>query len=321
MKKHKRIIIWGAKSDTGHTHSFTHNGFYRAAKYLGVDVFWLDNRDQVAPDLFDDALIITEHFIATTIPISNDLPLRKTSTYIVNYLGNVTNNRTHYADRVGRIIDLRFSNNWNDSNWKYDFQPWKYQRIPDSVSFFEGDKNENLYMTWATDLLPTEIDFDARFTPFKEPNYAIFCGTIREDNKSVFEPFIRACNDSNVPFMYNNPWHRQMSSEEMRKWIIESFLPLEVRSQFHLDNGYIPCRSIKNVSYGALGLTNSRAVYEFFEREIAYSPDSYELFHIAKSMQTDTKTKNLILNQMKRVKEKHTYVNRVKDMIYVSDNL
>lgn len=317
LNKHKKIIVWGAKLDTGHTHAFTHNGFYRASKYIGVDTYWLDNRDNVSPDFFDDALVITEHFIATTIPVSNNLPLRQSSTYIVNYLGNRGNNADHYLGKVGRLIDLRFKNDWDDANWYYKFEPWKYDRIPNSVSFFESNA---IYMNWATDLLPSEIDFQTRHTPFKEPRYAMFCGTIREDNKNAFEPFIRECNKNNIPFMYNNPWQNQLSSDDMRKWIIESFLPLEVRADFHLKNGYIPCRSIKNVSYGALGLTNSKAVFDFFEQEIAYSPDPAELFYIAQKMQHDPRTKNLIYNQMRNVKQKHTYVHRVMDMIYVCNN-
>ena len=39
------------------------------------------------------------------------------------------------------------------------------------------------------------------------------------------------------------------------------------------------------------------------------------MFYVAKQMQDDPKTKDLILNQMKKVKEKHTYVNRLQDMI------
>jgi hypothetical protein len=36
-------------------------------------------------------------------------------------------------------------------------------------------------------------------------------------------------------------------------------------------------------------------------------------------MQDDPKTKDLILNQMKKIKDKHTYVNRLTDMITASE--
>jgi hypothetical protein len=101
----------------------------------------------------------------------------------------------------------------------------------------------------------------------------------------------------------------------MRNAVIQSYLPLDVRPRNHLANGYISCRSIKNISYGALCLTNSKETYDFFDQEIAYASDPAQLFYVAKQMQDDPKTKDLILNQMKKVKEKHTYVNRLQDMI------
>jgi hypothetical protein len=38
-------------------------------------------------------------------------------------------------------------------------------------------------------------------------------------------------------------------------------------------------------------------------------------------MQEDPKTKDRILNQMKKVKEYHTFVNRLKDIIHISESL
>jgi hypothetical protein len=38
-------------------------------------------------------------------------------------------------------------------------------------------------------------------------------------------------------------------------------------------------------------------------------------------MQQDPKTKDKILNQMKKVKEYHTFVNRLKDIIYIAESL
>ena len=40
--------------------------------------------------------------------------------------------------------------------------------------------NDIFYSIWATDLLPNEIDFEKRFTPWKEPKYASFGGSITQ---------------------------------------------------------------------------------------------------------------------------------------------
>ena len=88
MKKHKKIIVWGAKFDTGHTHAFVHDPIINAAKYLNLEVYWLDNRDNVPDEFFDDSLIISEQWLVFANGNSHKLPLRKSSTYIIHYLGN-----------------------------------------------------------------------------------------------------------------------------------------------------------------------------------------------------------------------------------------
>ena len=60
MRKYKKIIVWGAKLDTGHTHGFIHEAIVRAAKCMGLDTYWLDNRDTLDDTFFDDAIIIVD---------------------------------------------------------------------------------------------------------------------------------------------------------------------------------------------------------------------------------------------------------------------
>ena len=57
------------------------------------------------------------------------------------------------------------------------------------------------------------------------------------------------------------------------------------------------------------------------DQEVAYAENPADLFYVAKAMQDDPRTKDLILNQMRKVKEKHTYVNRLKDMIAAAEML
>jgi hypothetical protein len=324
--RHKKIIVWGAMFDTGHTHAFVHDACVRAAEYLGYPTYWLDNRHNLPDEFFDDALIISEQWLVFANGISNKLPLRPTSTYLIHYIGNkgpVEGNpgASMYVGKVGRLIDFRFANNWGvdgveDKNYAYKFEKEKYAPINDGTSFFEkGSDYDTFYSIWATDLLPNEIDFESRLIPFKEPKFSFFGGTIREDNQEMFMPFIQECEKNNIPFVYNSPWQNPLTVEQMRNAVVQSYLPLDVRPRNHLANGYISCRSIKNISYGALCLTNSKETYDFFDQEIAYADNPKDLFYVAKEMQDNPKTKDLILNQMKKVKDKHTYVNRIRDMI------
>jgi hypothetical protein len=335
--KHKKIIIWGAKLDTGHTHAFIHEALYRAGKYLGYDTYWLDNRDNVAEDFFDDALVITEQWLVFQNGMSNKMPLRKSSTYIVHYLGNkgpVEGNpgASMYLGKVGKLIDFRFANNWGmdgvpDKNYAYIFEKEKYTPIGDGVSFYErGDGYDNFYSIWATDIMPDEIYFDKRFTPYSEPKFAFFGGTISkgwgnqdDGNASYVIPFAEECQRNGVAFVHNDPRKNPLTVDQMRDSVLKSFLPVDIRPKNHLANKYVPCRSIKNCSYGQLVITNSPAVYDFFDGQAAYSSDPKELFHIAQEMQNDPKTKDSIVSQMQKVKAKHTYVSRLTDMIIATE--
>lgn len=329
MNKYKKLIVWGAKYDTGHTHAFIHGAIVRAAQHMGIETYWLDNRDNVDQSFFDNSIVVTEQWLAFQNGNSNRLPLNPTACYIVHYLGNkgkVEGNpgAEMYLGKVGKLIDFRFNaefgwgiNGVDDKNYAYKFELEKYEAFND-VSFYEkGEHYDNFYTIWATDLLPHEIDFDTRFTPLE--NRAFFCGTIREDNAPLFENFAKKCSDNQIPFMYNTPYQNPLPTEQLRDYVVASLLPLDIRPNNHLANGYIACRPIKNVSYGALPMTNSKTIYDFFEGECAYAEDSGDLFDVALELQRNPNTKEMILSQMRRVKEHHTYINRVKDIIRAAE--
>ncbi|MEI6881964.1 MAG: glycosyltransferase, partial [Bacteroidota bacterium] len=94
---------------------------------------------------------------------------------------------------------------------------------------------------------------------------------------------------------------------------------LDLRPANHLANNYVSCRLFKNISYGALGLTNSIAAYEFFDGNIAFSADPENLFYVARDMQDRASTKERILHCMEKVKRHHTYINRLQDIITASE--
>lgn len=325
----KKFIVWGSKLDTGHTHAFVHHAIYRAAISMGLDAYWLDNRDIVDPSFFDDSLIVTEQWLCFENPWSNKIPLRKSSTYIVHYLGTKPPSEENqnnpgfsmYQDKVKRVIDFRFASNWGidgvpDKSYAYKFEPEKYNKISKASYFDKGADYDYFYSIWGTDILPDEIDMEARFTPYREPKYAFFGGTIGEWNMGEFEPFMRACKDNDVEFRHHCPWKNGgLSIEKIRDLVVNSYMAYDARPANHLANGYVPCRTIKNISYGKLGMTNSKAVHDYFDGDVAYSADPYELFEVTKQMEARPDIKDIILRQMNNVRDNHTYVSRVYDML------
>jgi hypothetical protein len=78
--------------------------------------------------------------------------------------------------------------------------------------------------------------------------------------------------------------------------------------------GYIPCRIFKNISFGQLGITNSKSVYELFDGNLIYNDNEYELYFDALP---HLKNYDLIKTQMSYVKDNHTYIDRVKSIIKI----
>jgi len=331
-RKYNKIIIWGAKFDSGHTHAFVHEPLMRAAQHLGYPAYWLDNRDlpHLPIEFFDHALIISEQWLVFANGLSNQLPLRPTSAYLIHYLGNkgpVEGNpgASMYLGKVGKLLDFRFACNWGvngveDKNYAYHFDKSVCTPINEGTSFLQPQGDLTLfYSMWATDLMPEEIRVEDRYRIPVKPYHAFFGGTIREDNQEMFDPFIRACIDHQMPFYYNTPWQNPLPVAEIRLAVTNAYLALDVRPRNHLANKYISCRIMKNISYGQLGLTNCPATYEFFEGDVAFHSDPYALFDVACEMKHDPQTLDKILRQMTIIKEKHTYVNRLRDMITAAE--
>ena len=320
----KKVIIWGYPLYS-HTHSYIHYGYYKAFKALGYEVHWLDPDASQNVD-FNDALVITEQFA------TRNMPLSKSSTYFIHYLGNKDNRHEHYLERVGRLIDVRYNaNSWVDKNYEYHLD----RRIPEKIgkgTYFERGTQgyDIIYTTWATDLLPEEINLEDRF--IKRENSVNYIGTIGGGRGGLFDclkapdyydtvpyimPFYEACKDNGIEFISNCPWTNPIDAETSMKLIQKSYLAPDFRHKAMLDWGYIPCRLMKNISYGQLGMTNSKAVYDFFEGMVIYNEDSKQLFYDGFNKMNDYE---FIKNQMMIVKENHTYINRALDLIKVYNN-
>jgi hypothetical protein len=134
---------------------------------------------------------------------------------------------------------------------------------------------------------------------------------IYDNRKSLFE-FREACKESGIDFRTNCPWLNPISNEAARQMVVDSYLAPDSRHPSMLSWGYVPCRAMKNPSYGQLGLTNSPAVEKFLEGEVICRSDGRELFYEG---QKHMKDHDMIKRQMTLVKDKHTYVNRAASIL------
>jgi hypothetical protein len=111
--------------------------------------------------------------------------------------------------------------------------------------------------------------------------------------------------------------------EENMKLIQESLLAPTVVSEWQNTNEYIPCRIFKNISYGKMGITNSRIIYKLFHKKIIY--DSNTITMMQKGLEferlpREEKNKRVI-ELMEYVRDNHTYLQRIDSIFWFFDNI
>ena len=334
----KKIIIWGHKYHN-HTHSYVHGGFFRAFKTLGYEVLWLDDQDNIDNLNLQNSLFITEGNVEKKIPIL------KNSKYLVAY-----------ADRKRKILHKYEKNNLITlSSRQYDelekpikndiastkLDEFSYLRendrcgIPIKNRWYINSK-ATLFQPWATDLLPEEF---LSFNKSTDNKKIYHIGTLHGGD--YMRGFYEACKENKITFILksgSNSFFKKInfklfhsrSNDKIFNYIKKevkligdlinnSYLSFALQPDIQLNGpkkSYVPCRIFKNISYGRLCGTNSEAVMNLFDGNLPYSKNSYDLFY-----KTKIEEKNLSESKFnsisKFVKEKHTYINRIKNIISV----
>lgn len=298
-----KVVIWGHKLHS-HTHSYIHQAFYKAFRYMGYETYWLDNSDRVDHLDLSNALFISEWQVDQNIPIRND------GFYFIHNL------KIPLLDRVSPRIEKY--QHLIDSGRCTNFRPHLHI-IPDDAIEVEPFVHhcytrETLFIPWATDLLPHEIDEVKKDIAKKSNKERVvhFVGTFYPDT----QPFRKSCVDHGVRFQI----HHNKSIEENRLLVQKSYMAPALVNNNQQEIDYIPCRIFKNISYGQLGVTNSRVTNELFQDKLVYNQDQYQLF-IDAQKKIDSLDFYELYDQMNFVRDNHTYINRIEqifDFIYAN---
>jgi hypothetical protein len=328
-KQFDNVIIWGYPYGT-HTQSYVWHGFYKAFKSLGIPVYWLANNWQY--EKIAEKSIKTENslFLCEKNDLSG-MPLNSTSTYVVNNLGNrqETDISSKFLGKVKRVLDLRNHSlyYWDDRTNIYQINRPEVLKLEAGCMFEHSPDNiDKIYIAWATDLLPHEIDLEDCKLPRENESWYIGtigggmggidnCQTVEKpehDNRKSLIEFRNACIKNGIEFKSNCPWRNPLSQEESMKLIKKSFLTLDSRHEEMKKWGYVPCRIMKNISYGQIGLCNSPAAFEFLEGEVIFRENGEELFYEGLRNQ---KNYEMIRSAMKLIRDKHTYINRCQSLL------
>jgi hypothetical protein len=295
MNNIKQIVLWGHKLHS-HTHSYIHNAFFIAFQHLGYKTLWLDNNDDISKIEFSNTLFITEGQVDSNIPILS------TAYYVLH---NCNMNKYLTLKEENYIILQVYTNDVIN----------KHHAIEIDKSTLTYYKDNTLYMPWATDLLPEEIDKNiekVKNKEFKIENMVSFIG-------SMTIPWLyvkQFCDINNIKFECYGGNSKNISVDDNISLTQKSILAPAIQDDWQSQNGYIPCRIFKNISYGKMGITNNITVYELYNKEIIFDNNIYQALLnglLFEKLSDDIKIKKII-ELMELTRDKHTYLNRIEQI-------
>jgi len=309
-----KVIIWGHELHD-HTHSYIHNGFYRAFQHLGYKTLWISKPDETID--FNNTLFLTHGLVSRNIPIND------TSIYLCHNVDMIT----LYNNRVLPEKHELVSNN-NGIGIKKEnivrFQVYTKESIEKGIRdeekkyhYYSSPPDPCIFFPWATDLLPHEVDINIENLPnIKSNNEIHLVGSMTKPWNLLYQESVKA----GIPFyqhgaQFNVKSPKNRSIQDNVALIQRSIVAPAVQSEWQLVNGYIPCRIFKNISYGKMGVTNSATVNDLFDGRLIYSENTEELLQMGLAFEQNP-NKNLIVRElMEYVRDNHTYINRIQTIM------
>jgi len=323
----RKVIIWGYPLHS-HTHSYIHHGWYKAFTAMGFETHWFDDKNYPIDFDYNDCLFLTEGYADANIPIID------TSVYFVH----ISRNPENYIGKVKRFIEIRYLvDHIRDCNYDYVLNKSKATKISDCTYYEKLSDNggirrfhenphsmnyECIYTCWATDLLPHEIKDEYIFTPKEKAIY--WFGSADHTNTKEIALFFQECQKHDIAIITNDPWRNPLPFEVVQQKTMASIMAPDFRTSgdprkvalgetgtCHKQIGYIACRLFKSISYGHLGITNSKHAFELLDKRVVYNENEQALFYQAMEHIHNV---DLIRLQMHIVRQKHTYLNRIQDL-------
>jgi len=294
--KIKQVIIWGHPL-MSHTHSYIHEGFYKAFKHLGYDTYWFTDNDETSSFDFSNSLFITEG------QVDKNIPMDITSWYVLH---NCDVKR--YTDHACKCLIIQVLTK--------DVYNIEGIQILNKYTMIDKANDINcLYMCWATDLLPHEINPESAKN--NQMGGVVWVGSLggwgtTHGNASTVSPFLNKCLESGLQLLIVDPWSNPISSEENSNMVNNAFLAPSIQGEWQVEVGYVPCRIFKNISYGHFGYTNSEFVNDIFDGKLVYEKDTTILFGKCIEKKADPNHIEELKELMEIVRDNHTYINRIE---------
>jgi hypothetical protein len=303
----KQVVIWGHKLHS-HTHSYIHNGFFIAFNKKGFKTYYYDDNDDVRNHDFSHSLFITEH------QVNKKIPLRQDCLYLTHYIDEGDYLGIPKENIIILKVTLRdFVEGDSNKNLNYIALPFGQKH-----EYHTLDNGFNcLYMYWATDLLPDEINANIRDMDHIKPEHEInFIGSVTQP----WQHFYQICVRNGLRFnhfgaSFNTNSNKNVTIKDNMILTKRSLIAPALQDDSQVKKQYIPCRIFKNISYGKMGITNNKTVNELFDNRLIYHTDLDILFKKGTEFENTPNKQEIVIELMKYVRDNHTYINRVNTIL------
>ena len=300
-----KVIIWGLR-DSGHTHSFIHAGFFKAFKHLGYETHWLNSVDEAAEHKVDihNAFYIFVDLVGQPNGPFPLPPLHSSCFYFGHHV------REEQRQSILNVVPIE-NIMWFGLSTLVNVEQYNIS------SLYDYDvATDLLFLNWATDLLPHEIQRNIELLDAMPPTEpTIFhVGSMSNGWAAPYVEFMSHMREYGVGFCNFGPGSQfgLVSDEQNQTLIKRSFAAPALQFKWQVDVEYIPCRIFKNISYGKMGITNNPGVHRLFGEKTLYSSDLKELAKMTYEFENNPDKNKIIRELMEEVKEKHTYVSRIE---------
>lgn len=307
-----KVIVWGHKLGdpvTSNTFSFIHDSWIKTFKHMGYETLWLDNSDNVSNVNFDNCLFLTEGQVDQNMPVNNSSKYVLHNCKLDKYqpiIKNCLNLQVYTKDCLSRDIQALS-------------EPLTYYQ--DKANFDRPDHgcdNRTLYQTWATNLLPHEIDADYLLSyiySLTQHNKIYWVGSVcdgHQGNLEELKALVKAASKHKVEFV-----HAKFTNDQQPSAIQHSAIAPAIQGAWQVEKHYVPCRVFKNISFGRMPLTNNPIIKDLFDGRVIYDSNIEALVDKGFAFEQSDDYMNIMTDLITIVKDKHTYVNRVNSILEV----
>jgi hypothetical protein len=197
----------------------------------------------------------------------------------------------------------------NENGDSFNYPGHRVQKIKEVT--FADDENRALYQPWATDLLPFEVRANTPVSFDSQIQHINYVGTIGHDN--IKHKFKVVLSEAKKDKKYFNLFSG-LDSFSAQQVIQKSYISFDVRGDWHIQRGYIPCRIWKSLSYGKYIGSNSPLLKSIFGDRVNFNANESDLYWTTKDNYSRISAAKQ-QDSINWIAENHTFANRANSVL------